>query len=360
MHIAIVALTPRGLTTAKKLVGQYPDPVDVYAPADTIGQVGQESASWPVRALEGSLTSFCAHLWSGYRGLVFIMAAGIVVRCLAPYLEHKHKDPAVVVLDEEGRYAISLLGGHLGGANDLARRIAAILGGTPVITTASDVQGLPALDVVARELSCRPVPERRMTKVMAAMVKGKRVGFWAEEPWRERLLQKMPGLEIHPLEDFRPEDAEAGVLVTSRRVPLPPGPWLFWRPRELVAGIGCRRGADRQAILAALGQALKAAGRSRWSLRALATVELKAREEGLLAAARQLGIPLLTFKKEVLARALREQPQLSHSSVVEGKIGIGGVCEPAAWLAAKGGELLCRKMSYQGVTVALAREAWPS
>lgn len=353
MRIAIVTLTRQGLATAKQLAGAYAAGADIYAPADLIAG---ESLSTPLFPLEGSLGAFCGRLWHSYRGLVFIMATGIVVRCLAPYLENKKKDPAVVVLDEKGEYAISLLGGHLGGANALARHLAELLGGKAVITTGSDVQNLPALDVLARELGLQAVPVEKLTKVMAALVNEKKIGFWAEDPWREKLAQRMPGLKVHPLQDYRgPEGWEGGVLVTSRRLDLPSGPWIFWRPQELVAGIGCRRGIDKRAVLSALGQTLKAAGRSRWSLLALATIEIKAKEEGLLAASRQLGLPLLTFKSEELAIALREHPELSRSRLVEEKIGVGGVCEPAALLGAKKGELLCRKMGYQGVTVALAR-----
>lgn len=357
MRIAIVTLTRQGLATAKRLACAYTAGADIYAPA---GLIVGESLTTPLFPLEGGLGAFCGRLWHSYRGLVFIMATGIVVRCLAPYLEHKTKDPAVVVLDEKGEYAISLLGGHLGGANALARHLAELLGGKAVITTASDVQNLPALDVLARELGLQAVPAEKLTKVMAALVNGKKIGFWAEDPWLGKLSRRMPGLKVQPLQEYRdPKRWEGGVLVTSRRLVLPPGPWIFLRPRELVAGIGCRRGIDKRAVLSALGQALKMTRRSRWSLLALATIEIKAKEDGLLAAAQHLGLPLLTFKREELAILLKEYPELSRSGLVEERIGIGGVCEPAALLGAKKGELLCRKMSHQGVTVALARAVSP-
>lgn len=353
MRIAIVTLTRRGLATAKRLAGAYAAGADIFAPPELLAG---ERLSSPFYPLEGSLTAFCGRIWPKYRGLVFIMAAGIVVRCVAPYLEHKTKDPAVVVLDEKGEYVISLLGGHLGGANALARCVAELLGGKAVITTASDGQNLPALDVLAREAGLRAIPAERLTRVMAALVNGRKVGLWAEDPWMERLIPKVVGLQIHPWQEYRgPEGWEAGVLVTSRRVDLPSGPWIFLRPQELVAGIGCRRGIEKKAVLSALGEALKLTGRSRWSLLALATVEIKAGEEGLRAAAQHLALPLWIFKREQLATLLEEYPELSRSRLVEEKIGIGGVCEPAALLGAQKGELLCRKVTRQGVTVALAR-----
>ncbi|MCG9967326.1 cobalt-precorrin 5A hydrolase [Pelotomaculum terephthalicicum JT] len=352
MNVAIVTLTEAGLETGLRLAKGLGGEVTFYAKQAVPDGIEAE----PV---EGRLRDFLGVLWGRYEGLILIMAAGIAVRCLANYLESKYKDPAVVVLDEQGRFAVSLLSGHLGGANELARRAAGVLGGEAVITTASDLHGLPALDLLARELGLKPSPPARLAAVSAAMVNGRRVGIWAEEPWLSRCRKVAPELPCFSLESFGGTSGwDAGVLVTSLRLPDPGPRWLFFRPAQIVAGIGCRRDIGEGRILAALRRALREAGYSRWSLAALASMDLKAGEPGLLAAARRLGCGLNTYPAEDLAAVLKMRPDLTFSSTVQEKVGVGGVCEPAALLAAGGGELIFRKHCYGGVTIALARAAW--
>ncbi|MDN5345314.1 MAG: cobalt-precorrin hydrolase, partial [Clostridia bacterium] len=149
-------------------------------------------------------------------------------------------------------------------------------------------------------------------------------------------------------------EGEAGIAVTWRRLYLPGRRWVFWRPRVISAGIGCRRGVACATILAALGLALREAGLSRQSLSNLASIDFKGQEPGLRGAASRLGLPLLTFTPAELAACLERHPHLQRSPRVASFIGIPGVCEPAAMLAAGEGELLWPKRSYQGVTVALA------
>lgn len=352
MRVAIVALTEAGRVTALRLAKGLGDAATVYTKQN-------RTADGAARPITGGLGDFLGLLWRQYAGLVLIMATGIAVRCLAPYLEDKYRDPAVVVLDEQGCFAISLLSGHLGGANALARRVAGVLGGEAVITTASDRQGLPTLDLLARELGLKPTPLNRLTSVSAALVNGRRMALWAEEPWLGRCRHLAAALPVFPLSDYTgPDGWEAGVLVTELRWPDPGPGWLFLRPPQIVAGIGCRRGATAGSILTALGRALRESGLSRWSLAKLASLDLKSNEPGLLAAARRLSCPLQTYAAQELAAVLADRTDLSFSTVVLGKVGVGGVCEPAALLAAGGGELLLRKRRYQGVTVALAKMAW--
>jgi cobalt-precorrin 5A hydrolase len=301
------------------------------------------------------LTPFLGRIFNNYRNLILIMAAGIAVRALAPHLVSKKTDPAVVVVDGGGRYAISLLSGHLGGANDLARRVAALLGGQAIITTASEARGLPPLDLVARELNMTVWPQASLTLVMAALVNDGQVDLLAEPPLLNSLAAALPSLEPQPLEDCPPRgDARAGIMVTWRRLPLPGRRWVYWRPQVISAGIGCRRGMPAAAILHALGLALREANLSRRSLASLATVDFKGREPGLQAAASRLRLPLRTFAPGELAVCIESHPYLQRSQAVECHIGIPGVCEPAAILAAGEGELLWPKQSYRGVTVALA------
>ncbi|CEP68688.1 Cobalamin (vitamin B12) biosynthesis CbiG, core [Moorella glycerini] len=355
--IAIVTLTRPGLQTALQLAHSLSEGTTIFIPADLAPSVRPEI--WDqliVVSYSGPLSLFLGQIFNEYRGLILVMAAGIAVRALSPHLVSKNADPAVVVVDVGGKYAISLLSGHLGGANELARRVASLLGGQAVITTASEVQGLPPLDLVARELNMSVWPAASFTKVMAALVNGETVDLLVEKSLLKSLEEALPSLRPRLLTGC-PAGGEgrAGIMVTWRRLPLPGPRWVYWRPQVISAGIGCRRGVPAGTILYALGLALREAGLSRRSLAALASVDFKGEEPGLQRAAGRLGVKLLTFTPWQLAACMERKPHLHRSERVNRYIGIPGVCEPAAILAAGEGELIWPKMSYRGVTVALAR-----
>jgi cobalt-precorrin 5A hydrolase len=301
-----------------------------------------------------NLAAFFEEAFAKSKNLVCIMAAGIVVRGVAPHLQGKDRDPAVVVVDEEGRFAVSLLSGHLGGANELARRVAAVLGGTPVITTATDVQGLPALDVLAAQTGLVIENLAGVREVSMALLSGRTVG----------LVDLEGHLAPAALEEFshlfhREGDLEAAlageprptVYVGVRERPWPPG-WLRLRPRSLIAGVGCHKGTSAAEILDFLQETFRQAGLSLLSLKALATIAAKKDEPGLKEAARRLNVELLWFTTEEL-----EQVPVPHPSVQAVRhVGAKSVSEAAA-LKAGQGELLAPKRKSANVTVAVARAA---
>ncbi|MGI6284970.1 cobalamin biosynthesis protein [Neomoorella humiferrea] len=355
-EVAIVTLTRPGYETALRLAQALPGKITVFIPADLSLPAGRlDGNTLNIKSYAGPLSQFLGQIFHRYPSLIMVMAVGIAVRALSPHLVSKKTDPAVVVVDVAGQHAVSLLSGHLGGANALARRVAAVLNGRAVITTASEVQGLPPLDLVARDLNMDVRPAAAFSRVMAALVNGVPVEVLVERPLLKTVEGALRDLRPRPLENCFPEGvAKAGILVTWRRLPLPGPQWVYWRPRVISAGIGCRRGAPAETILYALGLAMAEAGLSRRSLAALASVDFKGEEPGLKEAAARLNVKLLTFTSEELARCLEHRPNLNRSERVKRFIGIPGVCEPAAILAAGGGELLWPKKSYRGVTVALA------
>lgn len=250
--------------------------------------------------------------------LVFVCACGIAVRAVAPHVRSKAEDPAVLVLDERGRYVIPLLSGHIGGANALARRVAALTGGAAVITTATDVNGLVAVDEWAAKNDCAIENLEAVKHVSAAVLEGRPVG----------------------------------VAVTEQEQPAPWPVTLWLRPRRLVLGAGCRRGSDPEAAAAAAADFLEGAGVSPLSLCAVASIDLKRDEQALIALAERYGVPFLTFS----ADALRAAPgRFSASDRVLEVTGVDNVCERAAVLAAGNGVLLRSKARYPGMTFALAR-----
>ena len=313
------------------------------------------------QAMEGRLRDLVGLLFTSRRKLIMIMATGIVVRLIAPHLRDKLTDPAVVVLDERGQYAISLLSGHLGGANDLARDLALGLDLTPVITTATDVCGVPAIDLVARDYGLVLDPPEAVRTVNSALLHGRPVRIYTEH---NLALAPVPGLSIQPWPQLSAAPTSelndhCLVLVTNRsQAGLPAAATLFLRPRNLVAGVGCRKDVSPETVAAALGLALAQCGRSALSLRALATVDLRAHEPALMINAAQLGIPLLSFARAALDKLFAlKHLDLQYSEFVKNTIGVGGVCEPAALLAGQQARLILKKMKHQGVTVAIAEDA---
>lgn len=352
MKAAICALTPGGAALATSLgpclTGAGYEPA-LYLPDGLAPPCsGAISFGRPLRDL-------LADLFPDNRALVLVMALGIAVRLLAPLLRDKRTDPAVVVLDEKGEFAVSMLSGHLGGANDLARCLAGFTGGRAVITTATDVLGLLAPDVLARRYSLVPEPFSSLKAVNAALAAGETVRVYSEVPLPG---ERWEGLLLYPWEDVETVGDTWRVLITDR-TGLGEHRTLYLRTRRILAGVGTRSGIDTEVVLEALQAAFQRSGHSIKSCRALATADLKAGEPGLVAAAASLGVPLYAYPR-VLLKEVIDRAGLAMSALVQEKIGVGGVCEPASLLAAGTTRLILPKMALNGVTVALAEAAWPS
>lgn len=357
MRIAVLALTRQGQCLARRIACLYAGYADVY--------FKEGSAVTGCERSFTSLSQVVGNLFKEYDGLVFVMAAGIVARVIAPVMQHKSLDPAVVVVDEGGNFAISLLSGHLGGANDLARKIAELVGAAPVITTATDVQGRPAIDLTAKKLGLGLEPFSNLKFINGAIVNGDTVGIYTDMP-QSVLLERCtelatPGIQIVPLTRYPQSSGcyKAAAVITDRILPLTDHPPLvFLRPRILAIGLGCRRGTMSSEIIQAVKKACAAVGCSVASVKTLATAWLKADEEGILQAAKIMDVPVRTFAKAALEEVILRRG-LPVSEYVREKIGVGAVCEPAALLGADQGELILAKQNYAGITVAVARANCP-
>lgn len=294
--------------------------------------------------------------------LICITAAGIVFRLLAPHIGSKHNDPAVIVLDEEGRYVIPLLGGHAAGANQMARQIADFLGGQAAVTTASDVQGLIAPDEVAHLLDARVADSLDIRKVTAQLVDGKRVCIEAsDDPKIDGYTWVSPGeslagygarlLVSHKLANSGTQylfpETDLGNEYCAPGFSIPTAQLI---PRVVTAGVGCKRGVSAAEIVDAVEKTCTAAGIDARAVAVLASIHLKEDEPGLAEAAQQLGAGLVFYSAGQLA--VLDRP---GSSFVLEKTGTPAVSEPAALLAAgEGAELAAPKTVHGRVTVALA------
>jgi len=341
--IRVVALTPEGAALARRLCRKLPGAQCWLPPAQAGGGGGQTF---------NSLSQVFQEAFERGENLLCIMAAGIVVRSLAPFLKGKALDPGVVVVDEKGQFAVSLLSGHLGGANELARRVAGLLGGTPVITTATEVQGLPALDLLAVQKGLTIEDLAAVRGIHMALLEGRLIRVVDPDGFLAESLAGYPGLFSHePDLDTALGQEGPTVYVGFRERPWPPG-WLILRPRNLVAGMGCHKGTPAQEIIDFIKETFHQEGLSLLSLKALATIAAKKAEAGLKEAARSLGVKLIWFTAAEL-----ETIRVPHPSrQVARHLGVESVSEAAA-LKAGGVELLVGKRKAANATLAVARVA---
>ena len=278
--------------------------------------------------------------------LVCIMAAGVAFRILAPHLVSKLQDPAVIVIDEEGRHVVPLLGGHAAGANHLAREIAAFLGGDAVITTSSDVQGLIAPDELARHLNLAIEDRLALRKITAMLVDGKPLCVESrDDPGVDGYSWVRPGADVSGF---------AGrVLISHMRDDDMDVPTARLIPRSVVAGVGCRRGTPASEIKSAIKEACDRHGVDYQAVGALASIDVKHDEAGLAETAAFLGAKLYFFSANRLAAMDRR-----GSDFVAATVGTPAVSEPAALLAAGvGAAIISGKEAFGKVTVALALRA---
>jgi cobalt-precorrin 5A hydrolase len=348
--IAVWALTPNG----KKLAGNIRrnlGEADVYL-SQNIGRAPFNHFTF--QKLRGTIIKN----FDRYSGHVFIMSTGIVVRLIAPLIIHKTEDPAVVVVDDRGHHAISLLSGHIGGANELARQIAGIIGARPVITTATDVNRVPAIDVLAHEKSLFIENPTAIKIINMAILQGDKI--YVHDPFNY-LKQSLPNcvsrdlswFKKHFKKDFRaPEfEAVAGVFIDDV-CPELSSQVLVLRPASLAAGIGCNRNTAVEEIKSLLEDALAAGNLALSSLKCLASIDLKADEDGLIALGDDLELPLVFFRRQELKQVKNiENP----STTVEKHVGVKSVCEAAAILAARNGPLIVPKRTSKNATAAIAR-----
>ena len=337
---------------------RQPPPLAVVALTPHGGELGQRLARalgrGEVVRIDGDARRSLTELFQAGRPLVCVMALGIVVRLLGPLTRAKTAEPPVVVLDEAGRFAVSVLGGHLGGANELAREVAAALGAVPVITTASEALGLPALDLVGRGRGWKIESHSQLTAVAAAAVRGEPVGVYQDaggrDWWQE--FGAWPA-SFHRLDCWPPPAGCAAALAISDRVlAVPSCPAVVYRPLTLVLGVGCRRGVPCAEIEALFREVCEQHALAPLSLGVVATASLKADELGLREFASRHGVPLRAFGLEELAAA---GPLPTPSEAVRARVGVAGVAEPAAMLAAGTGALLVPKQRGARVTMAVAR-----
>lgn len=358
MRTAVFALTETGAELAGRIVGSLPEEADVFLPSGIAVAGLREQQLHRFEKLSAALRDN----FTCYDLLVCIMATGIVVRMLASLLKSKLTDPAVLVCDEKGRFVISLISGHVGGANASACRLAAAIGAQPVITTATDVEGKLAPDALAERLALRPWPHGHIKVLNSALLAGGEIAYSLSPKLicRDFYLRELAKYGVSLAEPCKEGGTGCQVVVCPEaELPeeglVPPGT-LYLIPRRLIAGVGCRKGVAKEEVLAALSAATARIGREASFIEAMASVTLKEHEQGLLEAAEELRVKIDFYEPEVLQEMI-DAYHLLQSEMVMKTVGVGNVCEAAALKqASKDGSRVrfaLPKTKFRKVTVAL-------
>ncbi|MGN0344755.1 MAG: cobalt-precorrin 5A hydrolase [Lachnospiraceae bacterium] len=300
MHkdVAVLAFTGQGIQTGEKIA----------AAVEASGSQVKKCA--PARLVTGG--------WKGFSNLteelekliffadafIFVGAAGIAVRAVAPFVRDKLRDPAVLVVDESGRFVIPLLSGHAGGANELARLLSERLSAIPVITTATDIQDVFSVDTFARQQHLSIVEKDEIKHLSGALLEGKPIGALTPE---------------------------CGFLISGEPVGQPFTHTLHLVPQDLVIGVGCRSGVAGDDLYRFVSETFDAQGWSLYRIRAVASVDAKKEETGLIELADRLGVPFFTYSAAQLAQ---QRGEFQSSGFVKQTVGVDNVCERSALCAA--------------------------
>lgn len=327
MRVAVISLTENGLILSERIAAGL-EGCDCYAFEKHCG-----GNAVPFKDLSGLV----GDIFGKYEGLIFICACGVAVRVIAPHIRSKLCDPGVIALDEQGKFAVSLLSGHIGGANALTRKIGEIIGAVPVITTATDTGGKFSPDSFAAANGLH-ICEMDMAKEIAArIVNGGRVGFYSE--YEHNALPEELDTNVKTI----------GIAVTSDEKISPFEHTLHLVPRNISIGIGCKKNTSPEALSELVKRVLGEHNIPLYRLCSVCTIDVKGDEAAVKRLAEENSLPLKTYSAEQL---MKVQGDFSHSAFVQGTVGADNVCERSA--AAEGGYIIIRKHAENGMTIAAA------
>ncbi|WP_298521714.1 cobalt-precorrin 5A hydrolase [uncultured Methanobrevibacter sp.] len=334
MRIAIVSVSDKGKELALKLKDKLDD----------------DSTIIRTDLYHKNVKKYLKIAFFEYDAIIAIMASGILIRSIAPYLHSKTTDPAVVNIDDNGNFAISTLSGHLGGANKLSNKIAELIGATPVITTSTDVNKKLGIDVLANDLYLSIDDTSEILFFNKAILEGREITFTVNSEKNfdylfEYLNNTRFEINVSILQSSSVNADEIHVSLDGHEMVL--------KEKRIVVGIGCRRGKECERIHEGFVKSIGELNIHISRVNMLASAEIKKDEKGILELSDQLGIPVNFVELERLS--LFESPDIQKSEFVKSKFGIYGVCEPSALIMAGfDSKLIYKKTSYDGVTIAIA------
>ena len=343
MKIVMFAFSPEGIRNMDRLRGRW-EKTDRQVEIQSVVKCRGESR----RNEDAPLEELVKEAFPSADALIFWCAAGIAVRCIAPCLTHKSQDPAVLVLDEKGKHCISLLSGHMGGANALAGTVSALCGAEPVITTGTDTEHRFSVDEFARCNGLVVTDWEKAKRISAKVLAGETLTIGSG-------MKKEQYCPVEGLEEQNWKEGEflsnADVWITPRRITAP-DQVLQLIPRNLTVGIGCRKGTELSALHAALDRFMEQTGLDRRGICRITSIDRKKEEQGLVDLASDLGVPFVTYTSEELLQAPGEYPS---SEFVREITGVDNVCQRSAMLGAgDGAAVIAEKTVVDGITMAAA------
>lgn len=352
---ALVAITKHGVANARKYAEKFPY-VDVYYMKKF--EQGDE-AEKNIQLFDGTVRLLLPALFKAYKSMILIISLGAVVRMIAPILVDKKKDPGVLVVDDKGQYVVSVLSGHIGGANALTNEFAQAINATPIVTTASDVQKTIAVDLFGARYGWVWDSEEKLTPVSASVVNEEQVAIVQETGEKKWWLHETPmpdTLKIYSTtQEAIAAKPHATLLITDRiiekeeEVLLENG--VIYRPKSIVLGMGCNRGTSAEEIEQLIDETLAELKLSKKSVKAIATIDIKKDEHGFLQVTARNNWQFITYTPA----ELNEMPLQNPSETVFKFTGAYGVSEPAALRCANATDWLLEKKKSGNATISVAR-----
>lgn len=296
-----------------------------------------------IKPLKGSIKDFIGTAFEACDAIIFIGAAGIAVRAIAAFVKSKATDPAVLVIDDTARYVIPILSGHMGGANELAHTIADILCALPIITTSTDCNYKFAVDTWAVNNDLHIANVENIKHISAALLNGEPVGLYSDYPIDGDLPE---GLCVM-------DNTRVGISISLENKHCFKHT-LQLIPKQYVLGIGCRKDTKYEDLLELVNSVLLEYSISQKEIMAIASIDLKAKEQALLKLCKEMRVPFRTYSAQELSSVAGE---FTESSFVKETTGVDNVCERAA-IRACDGELLMKKTCRAGITLSIAKREW--
>ncbi|HBF7898992.1 cobalt-precorrin 5A hydrolase [Clostridioides difficile] len=365
-NIAIICITENGKKLAVKINSLVNNCI-IYQVKNKESNLAVEERC--VHTVQKKLSDFVGEIFSKFDYIVFIMATGIVVRSIAPYIISKFSDPAILVMDEKGKNVISLLSGHIGGANSLTQYISSLIDANPVITTATDINQKASLDMIAKKLNVHIDNFRESVKeVNSMLVNNKCVGLYVDEGYQVdtrgfKLIESKDKLrdsfsntyieklvvvsnKINCIEDIENLnlDNKFEHCYSSKKI-------IKVIPRDIVIGIGCRRNTDSELMYNSLEEFLNKQNIDIRAINTVGSIELKKDEKAIIELSKILNVPFKTFSIDEISKV---DNLFDKSDFVKKNVGVYSVAEPVAYLLSKG-NLLVEKHKYKGITFSVGR-----
>ena len=345
MKISIISFTGNGIALSEKIAKMLREECVLYTKCRAYCMEQQT-----VRFVTGSIGEWAKEQFEEGNALLFIGACGIAVRAIAPCITDKLHDSPVLAMDENRRYVIPLLSGHVGGANELAVFIAGKTGAEPVITTATDSNHQFAIDLFAKKNGLIIVNKEGIVKVSSKVLAGKSIAMSVERGHLEKNVKPPKGIELVEYPPLQKVDA----VITSENREFDTA--ILLKPKEYVIGVGCRKGKEAEKIEDFIRSHLQRARISPAQVFGMASITVKKDEPGLLAWSRKERLPFVTYTAEELGRV---EGNFHKSEFVREQVGVDNVCERAALkLCGPGGRLVCEKNAEDGMTIAIAKREW--